>query len=396
MTRHPTGVATYVNWIRKGLIDQGHRVSIFTFNTDDDHRSVHRIDPGKPRSIFRAAISRILGSDDSIFDTGLKIAAAINSVHQHDPVDIVEMEESFGWANAVRKTTMLPVAVRLHGPAFLTLVDEELASEFGEKKIQAEGSALLQMPIITSPSSCYLRGTLSRYRLQPSLAEHINNPVDLSPGTPLWDLMHCDREKILFVGRFDKIKGGDVMVAAFKYLLESNPNLQLLFVGPDDGLVQPDGTKLHIKDFIASLAGTTIDKNIIYMGKLPPVEIGALRATALCTVIASRRENQPYVALEAMLQGCPVVSTASPGMSELIEHGVTGLKAEAESARDLAAQVQRVVNDPEAARRLGEAARARVLDRHSPATIASKTLEVYRRAIEFHDEKAAGRRVSKH
>jgi glycosyltransferase involved in cell wall biosynthesis len=126
---------------------------------------------------------------------------------------------------------------------------------------------------------------------------------------------------------------------------------------------------------------TAVENGLSYRGTLTPSEVSVLRTTALCTVIASRRESQSYTALEAMLQGCPIVCADNSGLSEIVEHGVTGLKARSEDAIDLAFQIKRILDDPEFGRSLGLAARERVLKHHAPATVVEKTLDVYRRAI---------------
>ena len=112
-----------------------------------------------------------------MFDHGRTIAAALNRVHAREPIDVLEMEESFGWAAQVANATDIPVVVKLHGPAFLHLMDEELATPFGLEKVASEGEALKQMPVITSPSRWTLSQTLARYELAPAIAEHVVNPL---------------------------------------------------------------------------------------------------------------------------------------------------------------------------------------------------------------------------
>jgi glycosyltransferase involved in cell wall biosynthesis len=115
---------------------------------------------------------------------------------------------------------------------------------------------------------------------------------------------------------------------------------------------------------------------------LPPDQIYALRARSFITVIASRWENQSYTALEAMLQGCPVVSSDAGGQSESIEDGVSGLLAKAGDADDLSRRIKSLLDDPRRAQMLGQAARRYVQMHHSAPTVVSQTLQVYESAIE--------------
>jgi glycosyltransferase involved in cell wall biosynthesis len=101
----------------------------------------------------------------------------------------------------------------------------------------------------------------------------------------------------------------------------------------------------------------------------------------MLTVVASRSENQPYALLEAMLQGCPVVSTDAGGCPEIIASGVTGLLAKSEDAGDLARQILEIMEHPEEAAELGFAARRHVIDNYAPAKVADSAIEMYQRAI---------------
>jgi glycosyltransferase involved in cell wall biosynthesis len=84
-----------------------------------------------------------------------------------------------------------------------------------------------------------------------------------------------------------------------------------------------------------------------------------------------------------MLHACPVVVTDTSGLSEVVEDGVTGLKAKPEDPEDLAARIERLLDDRGLARSLGAAGRAFVLREHAPAAVVARMLAVYRRAIEL-------------
>ena len=379
----PNGIVTCVDVLQRELLAQGHRVSIFALRSDGQARSgVHLVEPG-PTDRLRSRALRFAGRRSTVFDTGRTIASTIRRVHALEPIDVVEMEESFGWAADVAAGTRLPVVVKLHGPAFVTMVEEELQTAFGAEKVRREGLALERSPVIIAPSQCTLRETVARYRLQPRVAERVVNPLAAAADLPLWDPATCDHRTLLFVGRFDKTKGADVLLLAFQRLLVDHPDLKLVFVGPDGGLPRSDGPNVHLPEFVAALGDRAVERNLDYRGSLRSDDIASLRTSALLTVIASRRENQPYSALEALLQACPVVCSDTSGLSELVEHGVTGLKARPEDPDDLAAQIRRLLDQPELGRSLGLAGRRHVLEHHAPAVVVRQTLDVYRRAVEL-------------
>lgn len=375
------GIVTYVSAMRTQLLAQGHRVSLFSPDVRAPAHDVHPIVASTAERIVGAIADRLQRRQRAVFDIGTTIAATVQRVHARDPIDVFEMEESFGWVADVACKSSVPVVCKLHGPAFLTMVAEELATKLGQEKVRREGEALARLPIIVSPSRYTLAETLARYALSPVVAEHVVNPVDPDEGARLWDPAACDRNTVLFVGRFDRIKGGDLAVLAFQRLFSRRPELRLVFIGPDPGLPRREGGAMHLWEFVASLGDPALAAAISATGSLDPRKVAELRPHAAVTVVPSRRESQGYAALEAMLHACPVVCTDTSGLSEIVEHGVTGLKAKPGDPTDIATQIQRILDDPSFGRSLGLAGREYVLEHHAPAAVVGKMLDVYRRAI---------------
>jgi glycosyltransferase involved in cell wall biosynthesis len=389
LEKFQNGIITYVHWMKRALELQGHRVSVLTDTLDhstNDH-DVYRVQQVR-RRLWSRAVRRIIGrqnpSEHGVFDFSETIAAAILRVHQQDPIDVIEMEESFGWFEGVRKLTTLPLVVKLHGPAFLTMVAEELHSSFGREKVDREGCALRLATAIVSPSERTLIQTIEQYRLTPKYTAHIVNPVTMDGITPLWCLDACDRNTILFVGRFDLLKGADVVLNAFLSVLEDRPHLKLVFVGPDRGLPGADGKQVQFEAYCDMLFQPKIRNRVDFRGPMANREIALLRIQAMMTVIASRWESQGYTVLEAMLQGCPVVSTDAGACPESVIHGVTGRLAKSEDPNDFAAQMRAMLDDPKSAEAMGQEARQYVIGRHSATRVAALSLEMYARVIADH------------
>jgi glycosyltransferase involved in cell wall biosynthesis len=120
-----------------------------------------------------------------------------------------------------------------------------------------------------------------------------------------------------------------------------------------------------------------------WLGRVEPERVVLLRKQALATVVPSRWDNHPYTVIEAMLQGCPLVAADTGGIGELIVHGVTGLLSPAGDVEALADSMQTMLDDPTAAREMGQRARALAATRHDPAIVARQTVAVYRRAMEL-------------
>jgi glycosyltransferase involved in cell wall biosynthesis len=331
--------------------------------------------------MVRSRIHRI-SAEQRVFQAYIEIARAIHRVHRREPIDVLEMEESFGWFAHVAELTSLPNVVKLHGPAFLSAEDRRTA--FGRERIAREGTALRKAAAITAPCHFTLRETLERYDLKPGLWRNIANPMSLPDRAPLWSLDSCNRDTILFVGRFDLCKGGDVVLHAFHHVLERRKQSRLIFVGPDAGLEDSAGNRIRFNAFRDAVFPAQLRDQIDYRGSLPNDEVAKLRAEALVTVVASRRENLGYALLEAMLQGCPIVSSDAGGCPEALDGGKVGLLARSEDVQDFAAKLLSLLDDPAGAAALGKAARLRALETYSAPKIVAESLEFYTEVISSH------------
>ncbi len=376
------GIVTYVHWMRLGLERAGHRVSVFAPDYADREPNVHPVSRRPPvlRRLARHLSAR-RRADPHVYDFSAGIAAAVRRVARRDPIDILEMEESFGWFADVARSTSLPLIVRLHGPAFLSLEQDELDTPFARTKIEREGLALQACPVITSPTQHTLTQTTERYRLEPRHSRHIVNPLAMHPDAPLWRLEACDRDMILFVGRFDLRKGADIALTAFRAVLKTHPRAKLTFVGPDFGLRSPDGGRVHFEQYCRSLFPAGLRERVDYRGPLPNRAIAKLRAQAMVTVVSSRWENPGYTVLEAMLQGCPLVCSDAGGCPESVIHGLTGRLAKSSDPDDFAVQLCATLEHPANAALMGQAARQHVLQTHSPAQVIAESLRFYERVL---------------
>jgi len=91
------------------------------------------------------------------------------------------------------------------------------------------------------------------------------------------------------------------------------------------------------------------------LGRKTSAELPAYYRAASVLVVPSAYEGLPYVILEAMQNGTPVVATRVSGHPEVIEDGRNGFLLEVDRPAALAARCVEILRDPELARRLAEA-----------------------------------------
>lgn len=95
-------------------------------------------------------------------------------------------------------------------------------------------------------------------------------------------------------------------------------------------------------------------------------------------VLSSLWEGLPYVVLEALANGTPVVSTAVDGIPEAVMHGETGLLVPPSAPEPLAAALVELLSDRGRSRVMGEMGRADVAERFSLEGMIDGLADVYR------------------
>lgn len=133
-----------------------------------------------------------------------------------------------------------------------------------------------------------------------------------------------ERYVILYVGRFDRLKGLDTLIRAVAGLpARVRSHLQLLLVGGDRG----ERNQMQA-DRVARLARDLgIDALVEFRGRVPQRELRAYYAAADVCAIPSLHESFGITAIEAMACQIPVVASRVGGLATTIEDGVTGYLA---------------------------------------------------------------------
>lgn len=106
-------------------------------------------------------------------------------------------------------------------------------------------------------------------------------------------------------------------------------------------------------------------------------DLPALLPGADLLVHPAAREGLGVALLEAASAGVATVACAAGGVVDVVEHGVTGLLVPVGDGAALRAAIERLVANPDERRRMGAAARERVLARFSVAEMVERHLELY-------------------
>ena len=243
------GVVTYVATLAPALQALGHRVSILTgrnAGTEADESIYNLARAHATRSVAQRLADSIayrLSPRTALRHQHRRtLVATVRKAVAERGVQIIDMEESFGAASWVRRSAAVLVCVRLHGPWFLNGPADGARDDGAfRRRVRDEGEALVAVDAVSAPSRDVLQRAREHYGIELGNAEVIPNPVSPVPPQERWTIDGCDDGLVLFVGRFDRHKGGDLMIEAFERVVRQHARARLCFVGPDRGCVTGDG-----------------------------------------------------------------------------------------------------------------------------------------------------------
>ena len=161
-----------------------------------------------------------------------------------------------------------------------------------------------------------------------------------------------DEILMAFVGRLDYQKNLPMLLEAVRRLRQSRSDIRLVVAG--DGPETPILEKF-LRENKPGL--------VIWLGRTDDVP-GVLSAADIF-VQPSRWEGFGLAAAEAMAAGVPVIATKVPGLTELIEDGVSGLLIDSEDTDTLAAATNQLADNRNERVRLGSAGQKRIKERFS-------------------------------
>lgn len=180
-----------------------------------------------------------------------------------------------------------------------------------------------------------------------------------------------EKKTIVFVGRFDPRNGVRTMIEAFTRLRRTRTDIRLVVVG--DGPLRP---------LVMRLVPEEIREDVVFVGRVNRSRPGYLAAAdILCTPCSLASFGM--VLLEGMSAGLPIVASRLPGFELVMRDGVDGVMVDSpHDAAGFAEQLDRMLDDPARAQRMGAAGRARAVSTFSWQVVADRLEALYEELLD--------------
>ena len=175
--------------------------------------------------------------------------------------------------------------------------------------------------------------------------------------------------KILFPSRLIREKGIQNLLEACQSLWSLGFSLELHIAGVlDDG--NPSSLRPSELDLLRS------ESRIRFLGHVD--DMRSLYESSDVVILPSWREGLSRSLIEAASMERPIITTDVPGCNDVVEHGRTGLLVPLLDSHAIALSIILLIRNPDFARRLGQAARLKVVKEFQVSLVNSHTIEQYR------------------
>jgi glycosyltransferase involved in cell wall biosynthesis len=242
---------------------------------------------------------------------------------------------------------------------------ERMAARFSDLELYQSGEDLswARRQGVVSPSRSGFLGNgadLTRFdpsAISPDRVAELREELGIPVGAPV----------VGTIGRMVAEKGYREFFEAAQRIRRGMPDVRFVAVGETD----------HSKpDAIGAAEIEQRSADIVFAGWRS--DVPELLAAMDVFVLASWREGFPRSAIEAAAMGRPLILTDIRGCREVARDGIEGLLVPARDPAGLTEAISRLLREPGLRRRLGDAARARAVERFDERRVADVVIGAYR------------------
>lgn len=258
---------------------------------------------------------------------------------------------------------------------------------FGRLLFELDRRTLGWAHVIVANSRGVASDLESRVSFHRTRVVEIPNGIDAAVYRPSAERRTIARERlgldprtfvVGYVGRLSPDKAVDDLVHAARELKPHVPDLAVVLAG--DGPSRPELEALSRR--------LDLDGTVRFLGHR--TDVPEILAALDVFVHPSLHEGQPNAVLESMASGLPVVVTAIPGNSDLVEEGKTGYLVPVRDPKALAARTMRLAQDEAGRAAMGARARDVIVAEHALDETVRRFERLYDEALRDSRRQAVG------
>jgi len=355
------GITSYLFTLTKGLIKQGHQVTIGSSG-------------GNTVKDFQRIQAQMLAlSIRTKSELSYKIYFPLRRLKRYildNEIDIIHSQTRVTqvMGQLLKRYSQRPYISTCHG-FFKTRLARKLFPCWGDGVIA-----------ISSAVQDHLRSDFHIAKQQIALIE---SGIDMDDFSLVSEDIKLQRKESLALGqdplvgiiaRLSDVKGQDVLIASFAKVIQQFPRVKLLIVGQgktDEQLKQMVRAQ-KLEDYV--IFKPVVNNTLAWLHVLD------------IFVMPSRQEGLGLSIMEAQAAGLPVIASKVGGIPSLIDDGETGLLVEPENIEDLSQAIVKLLKNKDMSRKIGLSARAKVKTSFSSERMVQDTINFYLSIIKNDNE----------
>lgn len=369
------GIGTSIMNISKGLILQGHQVSLLIYGQQKD-------DFFKENGINYYCIKNIKFKGLSRFLTQKKIEKLINTLVLENKIDIIEAPDWTGITSFIQPNC--PVVIRLNGSdTYFCHLDNrpvKWINKFHEKRALEKANALISVSQFTADLTNIVFRLNKNFTIIPNgiNIDLFNNTIANSSSFNA--IEESQNEKtILYFGTLIRKKGLLELPLIFNEIVKKDRSVKLILVGKDasDSISGNASTWQMMQNLFSPEALLSVN----YKGSVSYDEIKNIINSATVCVFPSFAEALPVSWLEAMAMQKAIVASNIGWANEVIDDGINGFLVNPKNHLEYANKIIHLLDNPELRNQFGIEAREKIENQFSNNIVAKNSADFYNKTF---------------
>lgn len=200
--------------------------------------------------------------------------------------------------------------------------------------------------------------------------------VDVDRFRPIDGVAPADRFIVGNVKTLSPKYGIDVLIRAFKFVVDNNPRLPMSLEIYGDGPCRGEYEQLVLD--------LGLERLVTFHGFVDNAQLPEVYNSVSVSVFVSDSESFGVVAVEAMACECPVVVSDADGFTEVVKDGGTGFIVPKRDVEATAHAIQQFIDQPLLREEMGKKGRERVLKLYDWRKNVDTMVEIYNNVLYEH------------
>ncbi len=318
---YPGGLSTYIFTVSLGLMEKGHRITVFLSGDNDrdlDFHGIKVIERTTKRSYLLSLTEKLLKKRfPTSIDRFLRSWSINKVVKAHIDKDKIDILHYTNWKSIGLFRVDRKALIRIS--SYEKLWDNNPGNVHLDKRFARymEGLSIKRFRYVIGPGD-YIASFIERDLGLSAPIEILPTPIRKYDGSSVFDFDVQGKKLVLYAGTVSKIKGSELLFSIIRKFLAAHDDVVFMVVGK---LGTCDG---HSCSDDIGLLASQYPGCFIYLPNMERSKLMSAFKQADAVLIPSLFDNFPNTALEALGQGALVIASNTASLGTLIRDGENG------------------------------------------------------------------------